>query len=38
MLIAALFITTTAAVYFYNESEYRRRLYLAARIDAMRNK
>ena len=36
MLIAALFIATTAAVYFYNESEYRRQQYYQLKVKELR--
>lgn len=38
MLPLILLITATAAVYLYNESEYHRRLYYAAKIDELYKK
>ena len=38
MYILALFVATTAATYFYNESQHRRRSYYQLKIKEMKSK
>lgn len=38
MLILALFVATTAATYFYNQSRARRRSYYQLKIKEMKSK